>query len=420
MSDRQEDFGEEAVVTTVDLGALKADIRAAIVNQKANACPMIIRLAWHASGTFCQADSTGGSNGATMRFAPESGDDANAGLNISRAMLVPVCKAHPEVSIADIWCLAGCVAIEIMGGPAIPFKFGRSDAASGASCPVVGRLPDANLGAQHLRDVFYRMGFSDQDIVALSGAHTLGRCHESRSGFDGPWTRTPLKFNNSYFSLLLGLDWKPRKWNGPLQYEAKSGDWDLMMLPTDMAIKQDAKFRVYAEKYASDSKAFFKDFATAFGKLIALGCPEKCQPGYRMPMVKEDAKAQASARFREFAMHGSTKHAKELFATGTVDPHAVESSSGRTALHKAAFWDHKAMCTFLLADAKINPNAKDGKGDTALHDAARFGHVEIVKILLKGGADATIANKAGQTPVDIARLQDMTEVLQVLQTRSRL
>ena len=37
------------------------------------------------------------------------------------------------------------------------------------------RLPDASKGAPHIRDVFYRMGFNDQEIVALSGAHALGR-----------------------------------------------------------------------------------------------------------------------------------------------------------------------------------------------------------------------------------------------------
>ena len=48
-----------------------------------------------------------------------------------------------------------------------------------------GRLPDGALGADHIRDIFGRMGFSDQEIVALSGAHALGRCHPDRSGFDG-------------------------------------------------------------------------------------------------------------------------------------------------------------------------------------------------------------------------------------------
>ena len=57
---------------------------------------------------------------------------------------------------SDLWILASYVAIEEMGGPVIEFKPGRSDADSGNACPAVGRLPDAALGAQHVRDVFYR------------------------------------------------------------------------------------------------------------------------------------------------------------------------------------------------------------------------------------------------------------------------
>ena len=56
--------------------------------------------------------------------------------------------------------------------------------------------------AQGLRDTFYKMGFNDREIVALSGAHALGRCHSDASGYVGPWTGTPLLFNNSYFALL--------------------------------------------------------------------------------------------------------------------------------------------------------------------------------------------------------------------------
>ena len=55
-------------------------------------------------------------------------------------------------------------------------------------CVCLGRLPDAKRGVDHIRDVFYRIGFNDRDIVALSGAHSLGRCHKERSRFDGPWT----------------------------------------------------------------------------------------------------------------------------------------------------------------------------------------------------------------------------------------
>lgn len=39
------------------------------------------------------------------------------------------------------------------------------------------------------------MGFDDKDIVALSGAHALGRCHKDRSGFDGPWSFSPITFS---------------------------------------------------------------------------------------------------------------------------------------------------------------------------------------------------------------------------------
>ena len=157
-----------------------------------------------------------------MRFEPESTDDANAGLSMVRDMLLPIKARHPEVSFADLWTLAGAAAVEFLGGPKVDHEMGRKDDPNGAKCPANGRLPDAAQGAQHLRDVFYRQGFNDQEIVALSGAHTLGRCHRTRSGFDGPWTRNPLKFDNTYFKVLMNMEWIPKKWDGPLQYTDKA------------------------------------------------------------------------------------------------------------------------------------------------------------------------------------------------------
>lgn len=397
----------------VNMGDLYSDVRKAIINSKANASPIILRLAWHASGTFDKTNSSGGSDGATMRFEPESTDDANAGLGIVRDMLLPVHKAHPEVSMADLWIVAGCAAIEFMGGPKIPFGLGRADAKDGSACPMNGRLPDAAQGAQHLRDVFYRQGFNDQEIVALSGAHTLGSCHKSRSGFDGPWTRNPLVFDNNYFKLLLGLDWVPREWDGNLQY-TDTATKKLMMLPTDMCLIEDPKFKEWVEKYAADQQLFFKDFAKVAGKLFSNGCPAPCLPGYDAP---EPSKLDVlSKTFREQCMHGATERCHELKAQGAIT-NGVDSDSGRTGLHKAAFGGHDHIITWLVQDCKIDVNAQDNTGDTALHDAARFGHKNCVKMLLEAGAKPGIKNKRGQDAVAAALEYEKLDVAGTMRSK---
>lgn len=87
-----------------------------------------MRLAWHAAGTYNTFDNTGGSHGATMRFAPESAWGANAGLGIARDILEPIkTKFGSKLSYADLWTLAGIVAIEHMGGPKITWRPGRTD-----------------------------------------------------------------------------------------------------------------------------------------------------------------------------------------------------------------------------------------------------------------------------------------------------
>ncbi|KAG1668138.1 hypothetical protein FOA52_005130 [Chlamydomonas sp. UWO 241] len=231
--------------------------------------PILVRLAWHSSGTYCKADGTGGSGGATMRFSPECKHGANAGLAKAREILEPIKRRFPWISYGDLWTLAGCAALEGMGGPEIKWRPGRVDAADETACTPDGRLPDATKGAPHIRDVFGRMGFSDREIVALSGAHALGRCHTDRSGFSGPWTNAPTTFSNLYFTELMTTKWTKKKWAGPLQYEDPTGT--LMMLPTDMSLIWDSKFKKVVKEYADNEELFFKDFAAAFGKLIELG-----------------------------------------------------------------------------------------------------------------------------------------------------
>jgi len=231
--------------------------------------PVLVRLAWHASGTYDKKDGTGGSEGAKMRFPPESDHDANNGLYVARKLLEPIKAKHPGISYADLWTLAGAVAIEEMGGPKIPWRPGRKDATDGKECTPDGRLPDAVKGQDHVRQIFSRMGFDDQETVALIGAHALGRCHRDRSGFVGPWTRSPTTVTNHFFVELLNPQWSKKKWSGPEQYEDKTKE--LMMLPADMSLLNDKSYRKWVELYAKDEDAWRKDFAKAFGKLLELG-----------------------------------------------------------------------------------------------------------------------------------------------------
>jgi len=280
---------------TVDWNAVRAEIVKILEAdytdssyEGANAGPVFLRLAWHSSGTYCTSTKTGGSGGATMRFEPEISWGANAGLAKAQKLLEPVKQKFPEVSYSDLWILAGCVAIEEMGGNKVPFKPGRTDKADGKACPVWegpthkdGRLPSADMGAPdktaaHLRYIFNRMGFDDREIVALSGAHGLGACHVENSGFWGPWTRAPTTISNEYFRELLENTWtiktthKGKPWTGPLQFEDPTGD--LMMLPSDIVLTQDKAFRKWVEVYAKDDAKFQADFAAVVGKLFSLGC----------------------------------------------------------------------------------------------------------------------------------------------------
>ncbi|CAK9156983.1 unnamed protein product [Ilex paraguariensis] len=226
----------------------RRDLRALISSK--NCAPIMLRLAWHDAGTYDAKTKTGGPNGS-IRNVEEYIQDANKGLKIAIDLCEIVRAKHPKITYADLYQLSGVVAVEITGGPTIDFVPGRKDS---MDSPKEGRLPDAKQGASHLRDIFYRMGLSDKDIVALSGGHTLGRAHQERSGFEGPWTKESLKFDNSYFVELL------------------KGESDgLLKLPTDKVLVEDPEFRRYVELYSKDEDAFFRDYAASHKKLSELG-----------------------------------------------------------------------------------------------------------------------------------------------------
>merc|ERR1712232_1299119 len=152
-----------------------------------------------------------------------------------RVYLKPIKEKVPDISWADLIQLASATAIEVAGGPKIDMKYGRVDGEPTDLQPVPFGLPGVCFDedpAAHLRYVFYKYDMDDKDIVALSGAHTLGRAFKDRSGTvnesssDGTayikrgcpylqnsltcggrsWTKDWLKFDNSYFSDMAKAD----------------------------------------------------------------------------------------------------------------------------------------------------------------------------------------------------------------------
>ena len=232
--------------------------------------PLLLRLSWHDAGTFCLKTNTGGAH-AVMRFSnsPEACDKANLGLDKARALLEPLKVEYREVGYADLWSLAAVVAIEVMGGPVIPWKPGRKDADSHAESVEVGRLPNAEKGCSHLRRVFGRMDFTDKDIVALSGAHTVGANHPERSGYDGSWTTNPLTFDNSYFKELLKYSWMPTpgRTGCTIFKPVENPTLAISMLPSDIALLNDESTLKWVKLYAENQEEFFSDFKDAFIRL---------------------------------------------------------------------------------------------------------------------------------------------------------
>lgn len=215
--------------------------------------PIMVRLAWHDSGTYNAEDKTGGATGS-IRFKPESDHPANNGLDIARKLLEPIKEKFPTISYADLYQLASVVGVEYSGGPIIPFCMGRKDATEEETTPD-GRLPAHFKGMGHLRDIFYRMGLNDKDITVLSGAHTLGAAHMDRSGQDGAWTKQPVVFDNSYYVEILKATPEPQ----------------LLRLGSDMDLLGQPDTKALCELYAKDQQAFFDDYIVSHVKLSELG-----------------------------------------------------------------------------------------------------------------------------------------------------
>lgn len=111
----------------------------------------------------------------------------------------------------------------------------------------------------------------------------------------------------------------------------------------------------------------------------------------------------------------------QMLLDANADPDIVENHSGSTAAHKAASYGYSAVLhTLLLNKAQIDIKNKKPHRNTPLHDAAREGWVDCVRILLEFNAEAEIKNDFGMTPVDMATMCNQGVCAQLIQEHLRL
>ena len=207
---------------TLDVEALKRDVTDVLTTSQdwwpadfGHYGGLMIRLSWHAAGTYRIEDGRGGAGDGAQRFAPLNSWPDNANLDKARRLLWPVKQKYgPAISWADLLVLAGNVALESMGFETFGFGFGREDvwepeeifwgpedawlgderyAGDSAMVPTVGATEmgliyvnpegprgsgDAAAAAYFIRETFGRMAMNDEETVALiAGGHTFGKTH---------------------------------------------------------------------------------------------------------------------------------------------------------------------------------------------------------------------------------------------------
>ncbi|XP_059274744.1 putative L-ascorbate peroxidase 6 isoform X1 [Lycium ferocissimum] len=211
----------------------------------------VLRLVFHDAGTFEIDEKVGGMNGSIVF---ELDRPENKGLKKSLKILE---KAKSQIDLvqpvswADIIALAGAEAVSLCGGPSIPIQLGRIDS---LLPDPEGQLPEESLDATSLKQCFERKGFSTQELVALSGAHTLGS-----KGFGNP-----IVFDNAYFKILMEKPWL-----------SSAGMTSMVGLPSDRALVEDDECVRWISKYAEDQSLFFEDFKNAYTKLVDTGATWK-------------------------------------------------------------------------------------------------------------------------------------------------
>ncbi|MFM2601009.1 catalase/peroxidase HPI [Vibrio fortis] len=290
-----ENFNYAEAFKALNLKAVKADLEALMTDSQdwwpadyGHYGPFMIRMAWHAAGTYRTSDGRGGGNTGNQRFAPLNSWPDNGNLDKARRLLWPIKKKYGNsLSWADLFILAGNVAIESMGLPTFGFSGGRQDIWEpeediywGAESEWLGDerysgdrelekpLAAVQMGliyvnpegpngeptilasGKDIRDTFARMGMNDEETVALvAGGHTFGKTHgagpESAMGPEpeaAPLEEMGFGWKNSFGSgkgddtTTSGIEgaWTPNpiQWDNGYFDMLFGYDWDLVKSPT--------------------------------------------------------------------------------------------------------------------------------------------------------------------------------------------
>jgi catalase-peroxidase len=222
------DFDYREAVKALDFDALKADLHALMTDSQdwwpadwGTYAGLMVRMAWHAAGTYRTSDGRGGGGTGNLRFAPLNSWPDNGNLDKARRLLWPIKKKYGNaVSWGDLMLLAGNVAYESTGLETFGFGFGREDIWAPEMdvnwgeekewlAPSENRYvdlddattmnpnlaavhmgliyvnpegvngnPDPARTAEHIRVTFARMAMNDEETAALTaGGHTIGKAH---------------------------------------------------------------------------------------------------------------------------------------------------------------------------------------------------------------------------------------------------